>query len=245
MIDLESSLRFFSFSCMPTRENLKHKYRDLIKLYHPDLHPRDTFKSTQMMQRLNQAYETILAGLDPIPAGSPDVPDELLLRTARDGDNALRDAVIVRCLSRMRNNTLGRLFCARVKEARDNLQDHAGALPESVTFYITLFSQFLRVVETSQLLPLPFTWNSTRFYKNLSLANGFLDLGIRSFYRYEGRGSGNLRNIPLSYLDDADKAFCFLRAYVRDAPHRRMIRDRSELIALYRTRLAYEDRLTV
>jgi len=41
-------------------QEIKNKYKNLMKKWHPDKHPDDVQKATQMSAQINDAYKTIL-----------------------------------------------------------------------------------------------------------------------------------------------------------------------------------------
>ena len=41
-------------------QEIKNKYKNLMKKWHPDKHPEDIQKATQMSAQINDAYKTIL-----------------------------------------------------------------------------------------------------------------------------------------------------------------------------------------
>lgn len=237
MIELQSSLRLFSFSSVPSLKNIKKKYRNLIKRYHPDLHPEKSDLSNEMIGRLNQAYEILKANARRTPGDA--LPSGLIGRAIRAGDEAIKNAVIMGSLIRMRNNQLGQYFCAQVRKVRDILESQPDDSPWDVSFFCKLFSLFLKTTEGNSPRPLPTTWNSTRFFKNLAIANRYLDTGIRNYYYYSN--NHRLRfftKIPLSFLRDAEKAYGFFCSYILEETHLRLIRGRLELSRLYQSRIS-------
>ena len=44
-----------------TLKEIKNKYKNLMKKWHPDKHSKDQEKATKMSEQINDAYETILA----------------------------------------------------------------------------------------------------------------------------------------------------------------------------------------
>jgi hypothetical protein len=238
-IDLKLSLRLFSLSSVPPLKDLKQKYRNLIKLYHPDLHPQESDYSNEMIRQLNQAYEVLKANVSHPYTGKEPLPSVLLGKTIRIGDEAVRNAVVMGCLIRMRNNQLGRYFCEQVRTVRDVLKSQSDDPLWNTSFFCNLFSLFLKTTEENIPRPLPYTWNSTRFFKNLAIANRYLDVGIRNYYYYLHKN--RLRfflNIPLSFLRDAEKAYSFLCSYIRDEAHLDWIKTRIKLTSLYQIRIS-------
>ena len=41
-------------------KEIKHNYKNLMKKWHPDKHPEDPQKATQMSMQINEAYETVM-----------------------------------------------------------------------------------------------------------------------------------------------------------------------------------------
>ncbi|QOP45992.1 J domain-containing protein [Sulfurimonas paralvinellae] len=41
-------------------KEIKNRYKDLMKKWHPDKHPNDVDKATKMSMKINDAYKTIL-----------------------------------------------------------------------------------------------------------------------------------------------------------------------------------------
>ena len=237
MVDLQSSLNLFSFSSVPPLEDIKQKYRNLLKRYHPDLHPDNSELSNEMIRRLNQAYEILKANA--YHSQRESLPSSLIGRAIKTGDEAIQNAVIMGCLIRIRNNQLGQYFCAQVRKVRDILESQSADPLWDVPFFYKLFSLFLSTTEGNTPRPLPTTWNSTRFFKNLSIANRYLDTGIRNFYYFTNHK--RLRfftKIPLSFLRDAEKAYGYLRSYLLEEPHLKLIGGRLELSRLYQLRIS-------
>jgi hypothetical protein len=237
MIDLQSSLRLFSFSAIPPLEAIKQKYRNLIKRYHPDLHPDKSELSNEMIRRLNQAYEILKANAR--RSQNESLPSSLVGRAIKTGDEAVKNAVIMGCLIRMRKNQLGRYFCGQVRKVRDILEAQADDLLWDIPFFYKLFSLFLSITEGNTPRPLPTTWNSTRFFKNLAIANRYLDTGVRHFYYYTNHN--RLRfftKIPLSFLRDAEKSYGYLRSYILEEPYLKLIGGRLELSRIYQQRIS-------
>jgi preprotein translocase subunit Sec63 len=47
-----------------TRKEIKHKYKNLMKKWHPDKHKDDPEKATKMSMKINEAYEIVLEYCD-------------------------------------------------------------------------------------------------------------------------------------------------------------------------------------
>jgi hypothetical protein len=227
----------FSLSSVPSLEDIKQKYRYLIKRYHPDLHPEKPDLSNEMIRKLNQAYEVLKANAHSTLDDS--LPSGLIGRAIRTGDEAIKNAVIMGCLIRMRNNRLGQYFCGQVRKVKDILESQRDDSLWDVSFFCKLFSLFLKTTEGNSPRSLPILWNSTRFFKNLAIANRYLDTGIRNYYYYAT--NQRLRffaKIPLSFLRDAEKVYGFLRSSILEETHLRLIRGRLELSRLYQSRIS-------
>jgi hypothetical protein len=255
MIDLGESLRILSLDSVPSVDRLKHTYRSLIKLYHPDHHPGRPDWSNRMVTRLNQAYRVLLEHLAAGPPGSPTArsplgspptpgsPAAAPLRVEpviRGGDQALRDCVVGGCLHRISKNILAQPFLEEVRRARDALGGllYTQGRPEPALFFYRLFCRFVESTENRAPHSLPSAWNSTRFFRQLTLANRYLDRALRSFYHYlHHRRPVQFINIPLSLLGDSETFYRFVLKGMRSGAGSRQVESRLELIELYRRRI--------
>jgi curved DNA-binding protein CbpA len=248
-IDKEFGLHLFNLSKSPTLKELKQKYRELIKIYHPDKHPEKIEWSTTMMQQLNQAYEILLAHLHRIfnqqqkQKGSTEKPiitTQSVEHAIAQGDDALRDAVIIGWLKRTPKDEFARGFRTKVTAAYRFLSscDNLEAVSSKALFYKDLFFAFLESTEQKKPRPLPAVQNPTKLLHYLSSANGYLDSGIRNFYRFaENRSVSILANIPLSFLDDAIGIFTILKKEINDPLTLSLISAKIDLAGLFEIRI--------
>jgi len=238
LIDIDESLRIFSLPDLPSSKVLKDRYRKLIKRYHPDLNPENLLRSNQMMQILNRAYEVLRCRLS-TPIDAKRLPKIApVWHSIREGDLAIRDAVIMGCLGRTHKNILGHDFREKVRSHKNSLDSQEAAGLWIISFFQNLFQVFLKTTDERLVRPLPHVCNSTRFFKNLAIANRYLDLGIRTFYSYLYKGT--LRyfyNIPLSFLQDSSRGYSFLRSQVWDEMNLKLLESRMALARLYQIRI--------
>jgi curved DNA-binding protein CbpA len=247
--DREFSLQLFGLSSSATLTVLKKKYRELIKLYHPDMHPDKTEWSTRMVQQLNDAYKIILAHLGRItaPEGANQKPDDGAFRASdsyraiiEDGDQAIRDAVVIGWLKRTPKDDFAHTFKFRIERALKNLTLYSMykmPVPE-IDSYAELFSVFLEATVGKSARPFPALGNPTRFLRHLATANKYLDSGIRNFYHYKDSGSlRNLGNIPYSFLDDSIRSYGMLLNELDDKMTKRLMSTRMKLARLFQSRI--------
>ncbi len=57
---LDRALKIFGLSPRPTKDEATKRYRELVKLYHPDNNTQDILFSNLMMTKVNSAYELII-----------------------------------------------------------------------------------------------------------------------------------------------------------------------------------------
>jgi curved DNA-binding protein CbpA len=254
-IDKEFSLQLFGLSSSSSLVELKKKYRELIKLYHPDTHPEKMEWATRMVQQLNDAYRVILVHLGRITSAvrleaGQDEETKCTLENYRsmidDGDEALRDAVVVGWLKRTPRDVFAHTYKRRIERALRNLtlvSMNGMPVPE-VDSYMELFSVFLEATVEKSVRPLPALGNPTRFLRHLSSANKYLDSGIRNFYHYRDSGSlRNLGNIPFSFLEDSIRTYGMLVRELDDRPTLRLINARMKLARLFQTRIRDPERI--
>jgi hypothetical protein len=247
--DKEFSLQLFGLSSSSSLPELKRKYRELIKLYHPDTHPEKTEWSTRMVQQLNEAYKILLAHLGRIagfdigndkPRNEVIKPADNISSIIEDGDQALRDAVIIGWLKRTPKDEFAHNFKRRIERALKNLtlvSMNVIPLPE-LDSYAELFSVFLEATVEKSARPLPTLDNPTLFLKHLAAANKYLDSGIRNFYHYKDTGAlKNLGNIPYSFLSDSIRIYGALASELEDKTTKRLINARMKLARLFQTRI--------
>ncbi len=248
--DKEFSLQLFGLSSSATLPELKKKYRELIKLYHPDKHPDRIEWSTRMVQQLNEAYKVILAQLRRFSGVDPGLfesrtkgvrPQSDFKNIVDDGDMALRDAVVIGWLKRTPKDDFAFTFKRRIENALKNLTIVAMKndipIPE-LESYAELFSVFLEATVEKSARPLPSLANPTRFLKNLAQANKLLDTGIRNFYHFKDNGTlKNLGNIPLSFLTDSIRMYGELSYGLDDKATVRLVNARMKLARLFQTRI--------
>jgi len=238
-MDLQESLDFFRLESIRHAGELKKRYRELIKKYHPDRHPHDYARATKLMQDLNTAYDILNKSLTMSSAISP-VADWAALW--EKGDDCLREAVLRGWLFRTPKHAAARSLRAELSEIA-RLLAAAAALAERIReqrqdFFRTLFAVFLRATDTR--LPRPFlsAGYATRFFRNLELANRTLDKGIRYFYHYAAwKGREKYAGVAVSALEDAYSLYALLLPLSGDRANRRMIQARMELSQLFRYRL--------
>ncbi len=248
--NLKKLLQLFSFSAPPTREELRKRYRELIKQCHPDHHPDNAAAgaaSTRRTQELNRAYAAILSSLP--RASAPPAPPRSASPTVdlvREGDRALQRAVLSGCLVRHpRDGLVAALrerlsVMARTLDARTASGSASPAKTFREVFFRDLFVCFLRSTEPGVLLQGLESAHPTRHFRRLMQANGRLDAGVRAFYRYldSGRlGTGTLAEIPASHLDEAGRAYAGLLAESSDPRNRSLLQARCELARLFTQRI--------
>jgi hypothetical protein len=248
--DKDFCMKLFSLSSSPTVEELKKKYRELMKLYHPDTHPESIEQSTRMVQQLNEAYELLLPHLHRIYSGSPGFEDLPKKRNGVDtdkiifmGDNALRDAVITGWLLRTPKGTYAREIRHTIEKAFMMLES---VYPDSPgdrrsAFYMDLFSAFLRATVRKKPGTLPAVYNKTKFFQHCAAANRYLDAGMRNYYRLTENGKKLiLINIPLSFLEDGIRLFSLLKKSIGDTILKDTINAKIDLAELFRLRIREE-----
>jgi curved DNA-binding protein CbpA len=241
MKDIEKSLELFSLPELTTLKELKRLYRNLTKQCHPDKHPENPEWSNQKMIELNRAYEILKRTLKTDKnIKVRNVRNISINEIIRIGDQIIRDSVVLGWLKKYPDNKNGIALKNKLKETYLSLNDY-GEKKENIKFkeyYLDLFSSFLNVTEWKVARPLPKAWNSTRFFRQLSDANGFLDSGIRQFYYYlEKNRLKNMKNIPFSYLKDAKSIYRYLLVRTYDEPNKEMIEKRIKLAELFIERI--------
>ena len=239
--DIEKSLELFCLSSLKNLKELKQIYRILTKKCHPDRHPDNPVWSTKKMVELNKAYEILKAALK---SGKSfyirNVKNVNIKEIITIGDQIIRDSVILGWLKKYPKNKNGIALKNRLNETYLALSNYPNDVKnlKAREYYLLLFSTFLKVTECRVARPLPNAWNSTRFFKQLSHANKFLDSGIRDYYHYfENNRLKNMRNIPVSYLKDAKKIYGFLLSKTYDEPNKKLIEQKIELAGLFIKRL--------
>lgn len=253
--DKDFCLKLFSLSSSPTVEELKKKYRELIKQYHPDKHPDSIEKSTRMVQQLNEAYEILLPHLHRIYSGSSGFTD--LAKNMKNinpekiismGDDALRDAVIIGWLKRTPKDVFAQSIWQTIEKAYIMLDSIHSTCPDAVNaiFYADLFSAFLKATAQKKPEPLPAVYNKTKFFQHLAAANRYLDSGIRNYYRLtENKKKLFLVNIPLSFLDDGIRLFSLLKRTTRATILHEVICAKIELAELFKIRINDPDLIII
>jgi hypothetical protein len=243
--DIDESLRIFSLTSLPTAKDLKRRYRNLIKQHHPDHNPDNLQWCNSMVAKLNQAYRILGSCLErSAPTGdttgdaseTPSVEDII-----RKGDEALRDSVINGCLHRSTRNVLAKPLLDTVERMRITLGRflYTESQVEVILFFHRLFGLFLKAAHPKTPHSLPGTWNSTRFFRHLALANRYMDKALRSFYHHlKNHRLSVFANIPLSLLADSETFYRFILRDIRDAGSYEAVKSRLELIDIYRQRIS-------
>ncbi|MBN1698054.1 MAG: J domain-containing protein [Spirochaetales bacterium] len=233
----------------PTLKDLKQKYRELIKLYHPDKHPERIEWSTKIMQKLNQAYENHLTHLYGVFEGKKKEADfdhghrihpQTIGQAIARGDDALRDAVIIGWLKRTPKDSFAGIIRTRVAMAHRFLKawGDTNTMSRKSLFYSDLFSAFLAATEHKNPRPLPAVMNPTKLFHYISEANKYLDSGIRNFYRFaENRSVSILSNIPLSFFDDAIRLYTRIKSEIDDVLTVSIISEKIKLAGLFEIRI--------
>lgn len=249
--DKDFYMKLFSLSSSPTVDELKKKYRKLIKLYHPDRQPERIEWSTRMVQQLNEAYEILLAHLHRIYSDSPVFTSLTKETQALDpvkiismGDDALRDAVIIGWLKRMPKDNFAQSIRKTIEKAFFMLDSINPTNPHAVksVFYADLFSAFLKATDRKKPGHLPDVYNKTKFFQHFAAANTYLDSGIRNFYRLtENRKKLFLVNIPLSFLEDGIRLFSLLKKNIGDMILKENICAKIQLAELFKIRIQDPD----
>ncbi len=233
-MNLKESLKLFSLASFSSKEELKKRYRELIKIYHPDRHPKNPHWSTKTMQDLNTAYDILNKSLK---KSSPPVK-----KVITNADEALKNAIIIGCLKRWPKNRYMQSFRDEITEAADylgkiNLEKGSVHFAQ-YEYFGTLFSVFLRVTDPKNPKPFPAAINNTKFFRQFSLANRNLETGIRDFYHYLDKGQIEKHTlVPLSYLADALYLYSFLIPLSRDRINLKVIKTRMELCHLFKLRI--------
>ncbi len=252
--NLKDFLRLFSFHALPTREELKRRYRHLMKLHHPDRNPDGLPSAARLAQELNLAYEAIERSL-PAAAGEPAAAapqpppgpaGPSVLAAIRGGDQALERAVLSGCLTRQPRNVLAAGLRERLSGAARTLQElekgpeaHPGQLFQAA-FFRELFLRFLQATDPGILLQGLASAHPTLYFRRLRQANSRLDAGVRAFYHYRARGLiqvGTLAEIPSSHLLEAGRTYEGLLAESGDPNNRTLLEARFELSRLFLQRL--------
>jgi len=251
--DKEFCLKLFSLSESPTIDELKKKYRELIKTYHPDKHPDDIAESTRMVQQINEAYEILLAHLHRIFSHSP--PSQTIRKNKTSyiknpdsiismGDEALRDAVIIGWIKRTPKGDFAQNTRKTVEKAYILLNSFKfkNEYLNKIIFYKDLFSAFLNATVEKTPGPLPNVINATKFFHHMANANSHLDSGIRNYYRFtENRKKLTLANIPLSFLEDGIHLYSILKNKIEDSILKDKICAKLELAELFKRRIQDQD----
>ena len=263
-IDIEKSLHFFSLPSGITALRLKKRYRELIKLYHPDKHPNELLWSTAMMQKINEAYSILKQASilkppviyseirDPFdPGRSTESGDRLSPLSVKEiesehsaCDRLIENSVLTGWLQRTPRDNFARGLRNRIAKIVNLLQT-AGTdnifknnkEPVEIDFFSTIFSVFLRATDFKKPGHFPSARNTTEYFRHFTIANRYLDSGVRQFYRY--RETGRLikyRNVPLSYLDDSIRLYSFLLPEGKDNSMQKIIKARIELARLFQIR---------
>ncbi len=254
LVEIEKSLEFFSiepFFRVISESDIKKRYRKLIKLYHPDMHPNNIEWCNDMMQKLNEAYEILINNLSYINNIARENAakrhrkislEELEIKYV-ETDGLLEDSVLLGWIQRiprdnfainLRNKIKSNVDFFYSEESNRLIEDH-----RILDFFTTLFSVFLRATEFGKLSPFPIAQNSTKFLRHFSIANSYLDSGIRNFYRYKHQKKiDKYKNVSLSYLDDAKRLHSYLIPQSNDIQLLRIIQARIELATLFQTRIS-------
>jgi curved DNA-binding protein CbpA len=192
---------------------LKKRYRELIKRYHPDRNPDQQDWSTRMMQELNAAYDILREKRkmsSPLPKPWPRAD---IRRAIADGDAAVSQAVIKGWLTHAPRDSASARLRQAIVLAAAALKTEEGDRP--VTFeqeyFHTLFSLFIRTTDPDIFLPFAGALNSTRFFRLLAQANRRLAAGMHGFYSSQGRASFlRLARVASSDLEDARRLYSAL-----------------------------------
>ncbi len=256
LVDIEKSLEFFSiapFFRIISENEIKKRYRKLIKLYHPDMHPNNVEWCNDMMQKLNEAYEILINNIayinsiasENLSKKQKELSVEELEARYAETDGLVEDSVLLGWIQRIPRDSFAINLRNRIKLNVDFFYS------EEVTklignhrvfdFFTTLFSVFLRATEFGKLSPFPVARNSTKFLRHFSIANNYLDSGVRNFYRYKHQKKiGKYKNVSLSYLDDAKRLYSYLIPQSNDTQLSRIIQARIELANLFQMRISIQ-----
>jgi len=261
-IDIEKSLDFFSLPQNTTTVSLKKRYRELIKLYHPDKHPEHILWSTSMMQRINEAYNILKENLteekphtvrdtaSDFPTSTAEQPEIKILSVSEikfkyeTADLLIENSVLTGWLQRTPKDNFAVALRNRIAEIvsllqSTNIEGLFKNTPEkrAFAFLNTLFPVFLRATDFKKPGHFPSARNTTKYFRNFTIANRYLDSGVRQFYRYrETNKLIKYKNVPLSFLDDSIRLFSFLIPESRDNSMKKVIRARIELAGLFQAR---------
>ncbi len=255
LVDIEKSLKFFSiqpFFEKIDKSKIKKRYRELIKEYHPDKHPDNIEWYNDMMQRLNEAYDLVINNISYInnlvtenlqkEKKTEEISVYQLEKKCVEIDSLMEDAILLGWLQRLprdhfaidiRNQIKGRVELLLSPYALKIIEKN-----KRLDFFTTLSSVFLRATELKGLRKFPIAQNSTKFLRHFSIANRYLDSGIRSFYRNKHKGMINkYKNISLSYLDDSKRLHSYLIPQSNDTQFLKIIKARIELADLFQMRI--------
>ncbi|GEM_PF-3995201 len=167
-------------------------------------------------------------------------------RECQLGDEYLENAVLLGWLQRYPRDR----FAISMREGLEKTvsllnEENFQRLMENsriASYFKTLFSVFLRATESGKMRPFPIAKNSTKFMRHFSIANSYLDKGIRHFYRYMHQGNvKKYNNVPVSFLDDSVRLYSFMLPESTDVAILRSIRARIELAKLFQTRILKEN----
>jgi len=208
MVRENPAIELFSTQDIRSAGALKHRYHELLKLYHPDTHSSRAEWSNQMVRAIIAAYNTLKT-----PVGKVTLPAEIqgLEQAISAGDQALRRVVLLGWLRRLPRHARAWELRRRIEAARSAILDHPDRRehPAWVDFYGRLFDSFLQA--TDAVPPLPYTWNAPYAFRDLRLANSFLEKGIRDYYHHRERGRlETLGAVALSYLVDASRFYSYV-----------------------------------
>lgn len=257
-IDIEKSLDFFSLPKNITALGLKKRYRELIKLYHPDKHPEKLSWSTSMMQKVNEAYNILkknladgkLSVIDSASYASS-VHFKAALSSINEikskyeaGDLLIENSVLTGWLQRTPKDSFAVGLHSRIVEIVSLLQTQDievlfknSLKKREFAFFNTLFPVFLRATDFQKPSHFPSARNTTEYFRNFTIANRYLDTGVRQFYRYrETDKLVKYQNIPLSFLGDSIRLFSFLIPESRDNSMKKIITARIEFAELFQAR---------
>jgi hypothetical protein len=225
------------FSADDTRSigSLRHRYHELLKLYHPDGHGGRAEWANQMVRCVIAAYNTLKGAVGKavrireteglggtMAAADQDLLRAVLLGWLRHGPRAERDGRLRRRLA----------FAVREVDAHPEAVDSPG----EAALQVRLLSAFLEA--TAPCPPLAYTWNASNAYRDLRVANAFLEKGIRDYYHHRERGRLNaLGAVAFSYLRDASRYYSYVARRLPQGPLRDVTESRMTVAGLFQERI--------
>ncbi len=229
------ALDLFSVKDQRSVGALKHRYHELLKLYHPDRHSGRAEWANQMVRSIIAAYNTLKA---PVGKAGIDAQALDLRQVIQAGDLALRRAVLLGWLRHVPRQPRDRELRARIGAALESLVDHPDRPehPAWADFYGRLFGAFLDATDPAP--PLPYPWSAPNAFRDLRAANALLEKGIRDFYHHRERGRLDaLGAVALSYLNDASRFYSYVSRRLEPGPVKEVAQSRIAIATAFQERI--------